>query len=40
MGVQGHLGLSEPLAQRFGIDGEQLTTFDERKTGHETASLI
>jgi hypothetical protein len=29
MGVQGYLGLSQPLAERFGIDGEQMTTFDE-----------
>src|SRR6266704_3343634 len=40
MGVQRHLGLRQPLTERFGIDGEQVTTLDERKTGHETDSFL
>ena len=40
MGVQGHLGLRQPLAERFGIDGEQVTTLHERKTGHEKNSFL
>jgi hypothetical protein len=39
MGVQGHLGLSQPLAERFGINSEQLTTFNERQTGHAHSLL-
>jgi hypothetical protein len=37
--VQRHLGLHHPLAQRFGINGEQTATFGEGKTGHEKDSF-
>jgi len=40
MGVQGHLGLRQPLAQRFRINVEQVTTLDKRKTGHGTGSFV
>jgi hypothetical protein len=39
MGVQSHLSLCEPLAQRFGINVEQTTTFNKRKVDHTAASL-
>jgi hypothetical protein len=35
MDVQRHLGLGQPLAQRFGINSKQLTTINDGKTGHE-----
>jgi hypothetical protein len=37
--VQLHLSQRQPLAQRFGIDGEQTTAFSEGKTGHEKDSF-
>jgi len=40
MGVQGHLGVRQPLAQRFRINVEQVTTLDKRKTGHGTDSFV
>src|SRR5215469_12327815 len=40
MGVERDLSLRQPLAQGFGINGESLTTLDERKTGHERASFL
>ena len=39
MGVQRHPGLRQPLAQRFGIDGKQVTTIAYRKTVHEKDSF-
>jgi hypothetical protein len=38
MGMKHQPGLSQPLAQRFGVNGEQATTVDERETGHESTS--
>jgi hypothetical protein len=32
MHMQRHLGLREPLPQRFGIDGKQLTAINDGKT--------
>jgi hypothetical protein len=40
MGVQRHLGLDEPLAQRFWIDSKHLTTLDNGETGHEKDSFL
>jgi hypothetical protein len=40
MHMQRHLSLCEPLAQRFGVDGKQLTTINDGKTAHEKDSFV
>src|SRR5579859_7786943 len=39
MDGQRHLGLLEPVAQRFGIDGQELATVHQRKCDHDSGSF-
>src|SRR5947207_2424363 len=39
MGVQRHLGLHEPLAKRFRVNGKQVATLLKRKIAHEKNSF-